>query len=242
MMKFEDRVLIYEDRLSDTDDQIIEFIKANKEDIIHLSIQKLADKLFIAPNTILRLSRKLNYEGFSELKLYLKQESFIRTTKHSEIANNIVKTYEIMDMDTIDKVVKKMIDSNNVLFYGVGDSLPFCEMMFNNLKCVGSKAEFFIHRHDMIYSAEKVSLKDLVFTISISGETKQVIEAVTIAKDTGASIVSLTHLCENPLAKLACLNLYCWAPKQKLNNYDVTDRTSLMIVLRKLSQHYWDLC
>lgn len=134
-----------------------------------------------------------------------------------------------------------MIDSNNVLFYGVGDSLPFCEMMFNNLKCVGRKAEFFIHRHDMIYSAEKASLKDLVFAVSISGETKQVIEAVTIAKNRGVPIVSLTHLCENSLSKLACLNLYCWTPKQKINNYDVTDRTSLMIVLRKLSEHYWSL-
>ncbi len=239
-MKFEERIQIYEYKLSDTDDQIIEYIKANKKEVTNLSIQKLAQRFFTVPNTIIRLSKKLGYKGFSELKVSLRLELDNQPTNLMHISENIKKTHEIMDMNTIDKIARKFYESNNILFYGAGNSISFCEMMVNNLKCVGKKAEFFYHRHDMMYSAENIKAKDLVFVVSISGETKQVLDAATIAKEKGALIVSITHLKKSALSKLASINLYCWAPKQILNNYDITDRTSIMIVLRKLSEYYWE--
>ncbi len=239
-MKFEERIQIHEYKLNDTDDQIIEYIKANKEEVTNLSIQKLAKRLFTVPNTIVRLSRKLGYKGFSELKVSLRLDNKDQSLNAINISENVKKTYEIMDMDTIDRIARKFHESNNILFYGVGNSISFCEMMVNNLKCVGKKAEFFSHRHDMIYSAENIRSKDLVFVISVSGETKQVLDAATKAKEKGAFIVSFTHLKASSLSKFASINLYCWAPKQFLNNYDITDRTSLMMVLRKLSEYYWE--
>ncbi|KPD00994.1 hypothetical protein LR69_00775 [Geobacillus sp. BCO2] len=65
------------------------------------------------------------------------------------------------------------------------------------------------------------------------------LEAVAAAKQNGAFVISLTHFCPNSLADLADFRLYCWAPKQLLNKYDVTDRTSLYLVLRALSERYW---
>ncbi len=238
-MKFEERVRVYEYKLNDTDDQVIEYIKQNKEEVVELSIQNLAKKLYTVPNTIVRVSKKLGYRGFSELKIALKLENSSEYINIPHISENIRKTYEIIDMNTINKIAKKIHESNKISFYGVGNSIYFCEMMVNNLKCVGKKAEFFSHRHDIIYNAQNLKLKDLVFVISVSGETKQILEATTIAKEKGALIVSLTHLSENSLAKLANINLYSWTPKKILNNYDVTDRTPLMIVLRKLIECYW---
>jgi DNA-binding MurR/RpiR family transcriptional regulator len=238
-MKFEDRVQIYEYKLNDTDDQIISYIKDNKEEVLNISIQKLAEKLFTVPNTIVRLSKKLGYGGFSELKAALKMENKDEEEFFSNIYYNVKKTYEIIDMDTIDRVARKIKESRDIYFYGIGDSISFCEMMTKNLRCVGKKTEFFAYPHDMIYSAKNINIKDLVFIISTSGETKQLIEACNIVKEKGVFIVSLTHLCDNSISKLSDIALYCWSPKENLNNYNITDRTSLMIVLRKLSEHYW---
>lgn len=239
-MRFEDRAILYEYKLNDTDDQIIEYIKNNRDEVLSLSIKKLGERLFTVPNTIVRLSKKLGYEGFSELKSALKFESENEAENNSQILENIKKTLETIDVENIDKICRKLKETKNIYFYGVGDSLPFCEMMTKSLKCVGKKAEFFTHHHDMLYSAENLSPKDLAFIISISGETGQILEAAKIAKEREAYIVSLTHLCGNSLAKLSSQNLYCWAPKRIINNYNVTDRTSLMVVLRKLCEHYWD--
>lgn len=240
-MKFEDRVRIFEHKLNDTDDQIIDFIKENKVEVLDISIQKLSEKVFTVPNTIVRLSKKLGYEGFSEFKTGLKLEGEMVVNIISNIPENITKTYEIMDIKVIGKVAKKINETRNIFFYGVGDSLPFCEMMVKYLRCVGKKAEFFTHRHDMLYSIENITPKDLVFVISASGETEQVIEAVKMIKNKGTTIISLTHLCDNSIVRLSDISLYCFSPKQKLNNYDITDRTPMMIVLRRVIEKFWSI-
>ncbi|MBU3161679.1 MurR/RpiR family transcriptional regulator [Clostridium frigoris] len=238
-MKFEDRVRIFEHKLNDTEDQIIEFIKENKKLVIDTSIQKLSEMVFTVPNTIVRLCKKLGYDGFSEFKIALKLEEETVINIVSTIPENITKTYEIMDSKAINKVAKRINEARNIFFYGVGDSLPFCEMMTKYLRCVGRKAEFFTHHHDMLFTIENTTPKDLVFVISASGETVQVLEAVKMIKEKGATIISLTHLCDNSIAKLSDISLYCFSPKQKLNNYDITDRIPMMIVLRRVIEKIW---
>jgi DNA-binding MurR/RpiR family transcriptional regulator len=241
IMKFEERAQFYADKLNDTEDQIVEYILQHRHEVTSMSIQKLAENLYTVPNTIVRLAKKLGYKGFSELKAALVLENQAEIVQMTEVPVHILKTYEMIDIDTIDLAVRKMHESKRVLFYGIGDSTYFCEMMAKNLRCVGKQAEFFTQRHDMIYSADRCEQKDLLFVISLSGETKQVLEAVTIAKQRGVFIISMTHLSENSLANLADLRLYCWAPKQFLNKYDITDRTSLLIMLRKISERYWQI-
>jgi DNA-binding MurR/RpiR family transcriptional regulator len=238
-VRFDERIQIYEYRLNDTDDQVIEYVQKNRDKVVHLSIQKLAEQLFIVPNTIVRLAKKLGYEGFAELKLALKKEQDDKGNRLLDISESIKKTYEMIDKEAVDVVVRRIRQSAKVLFYGVGDSLPFCVMMVQNLRCAEKRAEYFMHRHEMLQSAETIHPRDIVFVISATGETKQVLEAVRIAKENGAFVISLTHLCDNTLARIASLNLFCWAPKKIMNHYDVTDRTSMMIILRTLSEHYW---
>ena len=71
-MNFEQRVYDIEFKLNDTDDSVIEYIRNNRSNINKISIQKIANELYISPNAIMRLARKLGYSGFSELKYALK--------------------------------------------------------------------------------------------------------------------------------------------------------------------------
>ena len=70
-MNFIDRVKKYEYKLNDTDDLIIEFLTEHQSEINSISIKDIASKLYVAPNTIMRLAKKLEYSGFSELKALL---------------------------------------------------------------------------------------------------------------------------------------------------------------------------
>ncbi|WP_085061510.1 MurR/RpiR family transcriptional regulator [Clostridium butyricum] len=113
-MKFEDRVILNELKFTDTDDQIIEYIRKNKDKVLSQSIQDTAEQLYTVPNTIVRLSRKLGYNGFSELKFELKKEqegrnssSQIRFDSEEFISENIVKTMNMVDKEVIKKTIKK---------------------------------------------------------------------------------------------------------------------------------------
>lgn len=247
-MNFDERVLLNELKFTDTDDQIIEYIRKNEEKVLNQSIQDTAEELFTVPNTIVRLSKKLGYKGFSELKFELRKE--IEEKKHSLkinfenkglLSENIIKTINVIDSDSIKKAVKKIKQAKNIHLLGIGDSIYFCEMFTKNLRCVNKAAEFFTYRHDMIYNVEKCTEKDLYIVISVSGESRDLIEACEIAKNRGAYIISMTHLSKNSISKLSDMNLFFWAPKKDINNYNATDRVGIMILIRIISELFWEI-
>jgi DNA-binding MurR/RpiR family transcriptional regulator len=240
-MRFEERVHKFEYKLNDTDDQVVEYISQNKELVVAKSIQHLAATLFTVPNTITRLSKKLGYDGFSQLKNSLKDE--LDTAKNADEDSSyyyIQKTFELLDMERIETIARMIHEAKHVLFFGVGDTADFCEMMVRHLRVAGKASEFSLHRHEMLHMMEQMTKQDVLFLISLSGETQQVLEMAEKAKEKGISIVSLTHFSRNSLEKAASINLYCYAPKKMKNGYTITDRTPAMIVLQALSQFYWE--
>ncbi|MDQ0218134.1 MurR/RpiR family transcriptional regulator [Peribacillus cavernae] len=240
-MLFEERAQKFEYKLNDTDDQIIEYIIDNKKEVVKLSIQSLASNLFTVPNTITRLSKKIGYDGYSQLKNSLKEELFTEQENLEDSLHfNLQKTFSLIDIDKIAIVTRMLHEAKQVLFFGVGDTVPFCEMMVKNLKIVGKQSEFYMHRHEIIHEINKLDQEDVLFLLSLSGETSQVLEIAALGKERGVKIISLTHFTRNSLQKLADIHLYCYSPGKTLNGYNITDRTPLMIVLRTLSEYYWE--
>ncbi|MDN4071827.1 MurR/RpiR family transcriptional regulator [Fictibacillus terranigra] len=238
-MRFEERAYKYEYKLSDTDDQIIEYISHHKNKVVSLSIQALAAELFTVPNTITRFAKKLGYDGYSQLKNNLKEELQSETVQENGPHVNLKKTIDLIDSEKLVQVIKWLQEAKRVLFFGVGDTAPFCEMMVKNLKVSGKKADFEIHRHETMHEINRMETDDVLFLISLSGETPQVLEMAALARERNVKIISLTHFKQTSLHRLAHLHLYCYAPREELNGYNITDRTPIMIILRALSETYW---
>lgn len=241
MMQFEDQVQKFEYKLNDTDDQIVNYIIKNKETAVALSIQHLASQLYTVPNTITRLSKKLGYESFSQMKNKLKEE--IQQNKaipeEDSLLYNIDKTTRLLDEEKYVLVSRIISEGRRVLFFAVGDTAPFCEIMIKNIKVVGKHGEYYVHRHDMVHEVNHLEKSDVLFLISLSGETPQVLDIARLAKKRGVRLISLTHFNKNTLQNLADLNLYCYSPAKKLNEYNITDKTPVMLVLRALAEVYW---
>lgn len=245
-MVFKERAKLHEFQLNDTDDSIIEYILSNKENINEIAIQKMAQDLFISPNSIMRLTKKLGYSGFSELKFLIsKEDDFVeyKRENHLEIIKrmpkNILKTLDIIDDSVLDLTVKRMLKSKCCMFAGVGDSTYFCEMISKNLRCLGIKTEYYQHIHDMFYFVSKSKETDTIIIISASGETARICELAKEAKSHKAFVISITHLCKNSLADIADINLYFWGEDRNVNGYNVTDRSGLMVLSRLLSEKFW---
>lgn len=93
------------------------------------SIQKTAEILFTVPNIVVRFSKKLGYANFSDLKYSLRNEENLISSEESStkfnILNNIDKTIEVIDVNIINKVAKKIAESKNIFCIGLGDSIYF---------------------------------------------------------------------------------------------------------------------
>lgn len=108
MLQFQERIQKYEYKLNDTDDQIVDFILNNKEEVVGFSIKYLAAKLFTVPNTITRLSKKLGFDGYSQMKNSLKEEmnSQSISTEEDSLTYNIHKTIGLIDRNTLSLTTK----------------------------------------------------------------------------------------------------------------------------------------
>ncbi|RNA66628.1 MurR/RpiR family transcriptional regulator [Alteribacter keqinensis] len=241
-MLFHERAHKYEYKLNDTDDQIIEYILANKEEVTDCSIQALASRLYTVPNTITRLCKKLGYTGYSQLKNSLMEEIEEEAVAPKDsFSFNLDKTLSLIDHDKVSQVAKMMVNARKVLFFGVGDTAPYCELMVKNLKIVSKQTEFSIHRHETLFAMEQLTKQDMAFFLSMSGETKDVLDMAEIGKEKGVKLVSLTHFTHNSLKTLTDVNLYCYSPEMRINGFNVTDKTPMMAVLRILSEAFWEM-
>ncbi len=239
-MKFEERVLKYEFELNDTDDEIIEYIRKNRNNISKISIQKIASDLYTVPNSIMRLSKKLGYTGFSQLKvLILEEEKDKDQIEKSRIPKNIIKTLELIDYDQLYDVAKKMKYCKIVHFLGVVDSYLYCEMMMRHLRCLDKRSECYQNYHDIDYATQHCDKNDLLFFISASGSNKRLIEAAKIAKERDLVTVSVTRFNKNELSQIVNVPLYFYGEPRQVNGYNVDDRTGLMVLLRELSEIFW---
>ncbi|UOR11505.1 MurR/RpiR family transcriptional regulator [Halobacillus amylolyticus] len=240
-MNLQDRAHKYEYKLNDTDDQVVDYILENKSTVVSMSIQSLAKTLYTVPNTITRLSKKLGYDGFSQLKNSLKEEVQEQESNHdTSIQYNMKRTLELLDHDRLAEIAKKIHQANHIYVFGVGDTVPFCEILSTHLKIGGKTAEFFLHRHDAVYAINHANKQDVLFLISMSGETKQIVEMVDLAKSRGVTIISLTHFTRNTLQAKADYKFFFYSPKRMLENYNTSDKTPVMLALQVLSTIIWE--
>ncbi len=244
-MKFKQRVEEQEFRLNDTDDSVIEFIEMNRLEIQNISIHRIAEVLFVSPNAIMRTAKKLGYSGFSELKFSLQKEdnpSDTRTVEYQvleKLPQNIVKSIDVIDDVKTEKLITDMLNSDKILFGGIGDSVYFCELFGRYLRCLDKRVEYYQQIHDIEYSLRQYHKGDLVLIISASGTPQRLLSIAKKAKEQGALVYCITNFGKNPLAEICDEQLCFWGEERIVNGYNVTDRSGLMMLIRLLCEAFW---
>lgn len=245
-MTFDERVRAVEDSLNETDDPLLLYIRENREEIQNLTIQKMSQKLFVAPNSIMRFAKKLGYSGFAELKFSIQSELHPRPREETTgrqlmdmLPKTVVRTLDIIDQNQLRAAAELIHQAGSCILAGVGDSNIYCELLGKNLRCVDCNVQYYTQIHDMIYAVEHASAKDLLIVISARGENKRLVELAANAKKKGMHTISITHMKANPLASISDCALYFWGEHRTVQGYNVTDRIGLMLVIRLLSEMYW---
>jgi DNA-binding MurR/RpiR family transcriptional regulator len=191
---------------------IANLILSKSNEIENTNIVELAKITETSPSTITRFSKKIGCESFIDMKIKLsrlnrkKEESsdddvfFDIYVYYSEI---VERTKELIDKKLIYKIVDLIRNSKKIYIYGIGSSgLSAIEMMHRLLR-MGFSVHGISDSHMMIINSSIVSEKDLVIGISVSGETKEVVNALEISKKNGAKTVAVTTFKNSSITKCA---------------------------------------
>lgn len=212
-------VRVKQSKITKSQRKLIDFLEnADYKQIMYFTITEFAKATGIGEATILRFCRLLGFDGYQVFKLQIarelsSQEDLTLPKGKEDFRSYIAKAYEnavsicisSVSMELLEKVADLMLASDRISCFGVGNSYVAALELHNRLMAMGihTLCESDAHTQNVMSSTSSDS--DLVIVFSVSGSTKDVVEATRLAKHYGAKIVLITAHDVSPLTKLADL-------------------------------------
>ncbi|UOK56139.1 MurR/RpiR family transcriptional regulator [Bacillus sp. OVS6] len=109
----------------------------------------------------------------------------------------------MLQASSLDKVVGTITTARKLYFFGVGSSGITAKDAKNRFMRLGYHVEESSDAHIMAMNAALAKKEDIVFGISTSGSTKDVVDAIRIAKENHAFIVCITSHSKSPITQYA---------------------------------------
>jgi DNA-binding MurR/RpiR family transcriptional regulator len=201
---------------------IADFILENPHDVIMLSITDLAGKCDTSETTVLRLLKKMDYDSYQVFRINLAQELAERPsdTINEEISKNdpidkikrkvLARTVTALNdlerslsVEKLTQAVDMIRTAKRVLFFGVGASASISMDAMHKFGNIGINVCSYPDPHLMNIICTHTTPEELLIGISHTGESNEVLNAVSIAKKNKTKIIGLTSYNSSSLAKLS---------------------------------------
>ncbi|MDR0199363.1 MAG: MurR/RpiR family transcriptional regulator [Streptococcaceae bacterium] len=197
-------------KLNDLEMLVFDYIIKNPEDVQKMTIRELAKEVHTSTSAIVRMSVKLGFSGWAELKYYLigkeKEHLTFVNTYESMISLNLF--WNTLSSAVFQKKLARAVEMIHASQYCVFMGLGTSEMLgnygtryFNNLG-INSFSFGDIFRPVTAHEFQHV----LVFVLSVSGETQEVINRVIDLRQADATIISITNNENSTLSKISEMN------------------------------------
>lgn len=234
--------------LSSSEIEVLKYIDNNKEEVLGMSIQELSKKIFISTATIMRLCKKMNLSGFSELKYQIREKNKSEIIEKREINSlkeildktllEVRQAYNLIYEENINDVVDLLLQDNNIHFFAKGLTNIALQYISKQLLTCNRMNICYEDTHIAYLAADRMSEKDVLFVASLSGETKQIIKMMQIAKSKGASIIAVTNMDNSTISKLADINFYVHSEDDNQSLYDMKSRLPILFILNVIVRYY----
>jgi RpiR family carbohydrate utilization transcriptional regulator len=210
-------------RLPEAERRVAELLLAEPASVVHESVGRLAQRAGASPATIVRLSRRLGYDGFAALKIALAQEGgrvdqfghprpateerYLRVMEAD--AASIRDGATAVDGAAMAAAATAMAQAGEVLFCGVGVSAALAALSAFRLSALGIRASTAADPLSQHLRAATLGATDMCVAISHTGESRDPIEAVVTAARAGARTIGVTSFAGSPLTEAVALALVC---------------------------------
>ena len=205
--------------MSGVERKIARLILSEPLDFTSLSLAKAARMADVSQGSVVNFAVKYADGGFPALKLAVAtayaesrtfsvaedngapKKVFCRTVENAEEA--LRNTLSLNTEEALERVAERIRRAKKVEIYGVFRSAVVATDFYYQLLQLGVPANFVSDVLTCAVSASLLREDSLVVAISSSGQTKDVIDAVKLAKAGGVPVVAITAHGTSPLARLS---------------------------------------
>lgn len=231
--------------------KIVQLILSNPKIVIKSNIQELAELSSTSTAAWNRFAKKIGYKGVVEVKVELASELNKETStnefdtwldgnesidelihKYQKIFNNSINdTVKIINKQSVDKAIKEINSANRVYIFGVGASSVIAYDFLQKITRIGKTGIFYPDMHMFLTNLSNINDKDVLVTISYSGETPETIFGAKLAKDNGAKVISICGNNRNStLSKISDNVLYVPLGEKELRVGAISSRNATLFL------------
>lgn len=201
---------------------VIEYILEKKEAITHMTIEEIATESFSSKSTLVRISKKLHYSGWAELKReFLKEIDYLNasnilidantpfTTKDSlmTIANNIAtlekdsisETLSLLSHDQLRETLTIIEKSSKIHIFAVSSNLLLANRFQHQMKRIRKDVTIHKLQNEILFDAYLATPNSCAIIISYTGETSQLIDVSKQLQRNKVPIILITSIGSNTL-------------------------------------------
>ncbi len=241
--------------LSKAEQKAASYFLSHVESVFHMPIASLAAESGASQVAWVRFCKTMGFDGLKGLKkqLFLEMnakshdgkaaeplyaditghsnmEQMVETVRSSSI-QAINDTLKLMDPELVKTTARRIIQAKSVKIFGVGASALVAEDLYDKLLRIGKNVVFCRDNHIQLSYAANLTDKDAAVFISNSGRTSEVLEALQIAKERGATIITITKYGKMPLLKHADFSLFTSCPEVYRRSGAMSSRIAQLVVI-----------
>lgn len=199
--------------MTPVEQRIANFMLENPTKVINMPVKDIARNSNTSDAAIVRFSKRIGLAGIKELKVELAKELHtlekenisrvidLEQDTHKDIFDKVFKntiqalynTEKIVNRKAMKEAAQLFAKSDNTFIFGVGDSANVGNELEQKLHRVNINAFFTADKYLCMTRLSNATENDVLFLITLSGKTKEIVEVVKLAKKLGVKTVILTQ-------------------------------------------------
>ena len=216
--------------LSNLELTIYHYVIAHKAEVSRMKQKDLSDTLHVSPAMITRVAKKLGFNGFVEWKVSMKIDENEYVKPNEANLNYIMDFFQRVNNGEFDESIRqagKMVaEARVVLFYGLGINAGIAEAAAGLFNRKGKRA---FGNNDFSSRTDLYDENDLGIVLTVSGETPEMIQVITLLRQNKAKVITITNLATSLAARSSDLALCYYMPSHR-NRYHFSSATQVPVI------------
>ncbi len=222
---------------------IAEYLLTNDKELNRLTISDIASNCFVSKSTVERFCKILGYNKYSEFKydlLHQKTNNFSSKEVYdvdvyfSELHKALDDTLACIDVDQLQNVACKIVNSNSIFIVGLGSSYLIALDLSYKLQRMGLNCIATNDQNIMRINSQLLGAKDVCIGISYSCSTQVVKKVLSNASKNGSTTICMTHLQNKYLLDYVDHYLVVSAVDKMIRNNSSSSRIALLALVDAL--------
>lgn len=228
---------------------VAEALLENPEAISGLTLAQLAKETGSSDASIIRFCRRMGFKGYTDFKnAFICRRDLNEEDEEKENQDSmmvILKKVFKGNMQTLtdtlslattnyDEALNAMVNAKSIHFFGVGDAYAVCQLAHMKITRLGISGSAYSDVTQQLVAAANIRPGDVAFSVSYEGRSRNVVEAMKIAKERGAVTICITKMNKSPLLHYVDIALFISVSDLTIGREKVARRVADQAILDAL--------